>query len=114
MREFIAENIAWRRQGVRGYYVGTLLAGGDGILLTGRNPANGVEVALSIPPTELQDVRVADSREELPGGDGCVVLELADSDPISLREVGTGSSRAHVLARSLAALTHAPALAQGG
>jgi hypothetical protein len=114
MREILAENVAWRRQGVRRYYVGTLLAGDDGILLTGRDPVSGVEVALSIPLAELQDVRVGDSVEELFAGGRSVVLELAESEPIFLREVGMGTPHVHVLARSLGALTHVPAVAQGG
>ena len=113
MKEVLAQNVAWRRQSVRGFYVGTLLASDEGVLLTGRNPGSGVEVALSIPPTELQDVRLGHVDEEALAGGGCVVLELAESEPILLREVG-GSRDAHELARSLGALIRAPLLVQGG
>jgi hypothetical protein len=111
----LAEKIAWRRQGVRRHYVGTLTAGSEGIRLTGSDPVSGVEVVLSIPLSELENVRVARPDEELLAGERCVVLELAESEPIFLREVGTGPLHVHVLARSLGALTHAPPLlAQGG
>jgi hypothetical protein len=115
MRETLANKIAWRRSGVRRHYIGRLDAGDEGIRLTGCDPVSGVEVALSIPLSEIEDVRVAGPGDELLAGERCVVLELAESEPIVLREVGVGPLHAHVLARSLCALTHArPLLAQGG
>ena len=114
MRRTLAEKIAWRRNGVRRHYVGTLSAGDEGIRLTGRDPVSGVEVALSIPLSEIEDVRVAGPGDELLAGERCVVLELAESEAIFLREVGVGPLHILVLARSLGALTHAPLLAQGG
>ena len=115
MRGTLAEKIAWRRHGVRHHYVGTLLAGDEGILLTGREPVSGVEVALSIPLSELEDVRVAGPGDELLAGERCVVLELAESQAILLREVGAGPLQVHLLARRLGAPIHAPQLlVQGG
>jgi hypothetical protein len=116
MRESLVEKIAWRRRGVRRPYVGTLQAGAEGIRLSGRDPVSGVEVVLSIPLTEVDTVRVAGPRDELFAGERCVVLELAESEAIYLREVGEGPLHVHVLARTLGALTHASrlALVQGG
>jgi hypothetical protein len=115
MRETIAGKIVWRRHGVRHHYVGTLSAGEEGIRLTGRDPVVGVEVALSIPLCEIEDVHVAGQADDLLAGERCVVLELEDSKAIFLREVGPGPLHVRVLARSLGALIRPPQLlAQGG
>jgi len=100
---------------VRTYFVGALRAGDEGIRLTGRDPSSGIDVALSIPLSEVECVRVSASGDELLAGEPCVVLELADSEPIFIRQVGVGACQVHVLARRLGALTEAPSLlAQGG
>ena len=109
MRKNLAERIVWRRQGVRHHYAGTLSAGEEGIRLTGRDAVVGVEVALSIPLCEIEDIRVAGG-DELLAGERCVVLELAGSEAIFLREVGAGPLHVHGLARSLGALIRAPQL----
>jgi hypothetical protein len=115
MSHNLAARIVWRRQGVRPHYVGTLSSGDEGIRLTGRDAAVGVEVALSIPLCEIHDVRLGGPDEELLVGERCVVLELEGSEAIFLRELGAGPFQAHVLARSLGALIRAPQLlAQGG
>jgi hypothetical protein len=115
MRETFAERIAWCRHGVRRHFVGTLRADREGIRLTGRDPASGVDVALSIPLIEVERVRVSETDDECLAGERCVVLELAGSDSIFLREVGVGPLHVHLLARRLGASTHAsPVLAQGG
>jgi hypothetical protein len=115
MRETFAERIAWRRHGVRRHFVGTLHTDDDGIRLTGRDPASGLDVALSIPLAEIDHVRVSETGDELLAGEPCVVLELAGSDAIFVREVGVGPLHVHLLARRLAALIPAPhLLAQGG
>jgi hypothetical protein len=115
MRRSLAERIVWRREGVRHHYVGTLSAGEEGIRLIGRDAVVGVDVALSIPLCEIEDVRVAGPGDELLAGERCVVLELAGSEAIFLREVGAGPLHVHVLARSLGALIRAPQLlARGG
>ena len=115
MREPLAKKIAWRRRGVRRPYVGTLRVDDTVITLSGRDPVSGVEVVLSIPLTEVENVRVAGPGDELLAGERCIVLELEESEAIFLREVGVGPLHIHLLARRLGALTHAPALlAQGG
>jgi hypothetical protein len=115
MREPIVGKIVWRRHGVRRHYVGALSAGDEGVRLTGRDPVVGVEVTLSIPLSEVEDVHVAGSGDELLAGERCVVLELAGSEAIFLREVGAGPLQVHVLARNLGALIRTPLLlAQGG
>lgn len=115
MRETLVEKIAWCRHGVRTYFVGALRAGDEGIRLTGRDPSSGIDVALSIPLAEVERVRVSASGDELLAGEPCVVLELADSEPIFIRQVGVGAFQVHLLARRLGALTEAPSLlAQGG
>ncbi len=115
MRETLAEKIAWCRNGVRTYFVGALRAGDEGIHLTGRDPSSGIDLALSIPLAEVERVRVSSSGDELLAGEPCVVLELTESEPIFLRQVGVGPLQVHVLARRLGALTQAPPLlAQGG
>jgi hypothetical protein len=112
MREILARNIAWRRNGVQRDYVGTLVAAGGGILLAGRDPSNGLEVSLSIPLTEVEDVHVAET-----GGahePKRIVLQLVESEPISLCELGGKEGHLLALARRLDALAHAPTHAQGG
>lgn len=110
----LIEKIAWRRRGVRNDFVGSLRAGYDGIRLTGRNPESGLDVALSIPPSEVKDVHVAPADGEL-AGDLFVVVELTDAEPIILRRAGAGPFQAQLLARKLGALLKPPALlAQGG
>ncbi len=115
MKDAVADKIVWRRQGVRRNYVGTLSTGDEGIRLAGRDPVSGVEVALSIPSSEIEDVHVAAPGDELLAGERCVVVELADSEAIFLREIGVGPLHVHVLARSLGVLSRTPQLLpQGG
>jgi hypothetical protein len=115
MENTLAEKIAWRRHGVRRHYVGTLATSSEGIRLTGSDPVSGVEVVLSIPLSEIEDVHIGGPGDELLAGERCVVLELAESEAIYLRDVGIGPLHIHVLARSLGALTQAaPLVAQGG
>jgi hypothetical protein len=110
----LIEKIAWSRRGVHNDFVGSLRAGDEGILLTGRDPRSGLDVALSIPPEEVERVRVASADHEL-AGDLYVVVELAGAEPILLRRVGAGPVQAEVLARKLGALLHLPRLlVQGG
>jgi len=110
MRDALVERIAWGRQGTGRSCIGTLRAGEGGIELAGRDPVSGVDVSLSIPFTEVEEVRTGSP------GDRCIVLELAASEPILLSRVGAGPSRINLLAGRLAALTRAARLpvAQGG
>lgn len=95
---------------MRRHYVGRLWACPDCVCLSGRDSVSGIEVTLSIPIEELAHVRVGHSPDELLAGERSVVLELAESEEILLREVGVGPLHVHVLARRLAALTRgAPA-----
>jgi hypothetical protein len=115
VNEFFADRVAWCRRGTRLHYVGTLSGGAWGVRLAGRDPISGLEVALSIPLHEIDSVHVSRNPDEMLAGERCVVLELADSDPILLREIGTGSLHVRELARALAALSVSPVLAvQGG
>lgn len=110
----LIEKIAWSRRGVHNDFVGSLCAGDDGIRLTGRDPRSGLDVALSIPPEEVEQVHVAPADHEL-AGDLYVVVELAGAEPILLRRVGAGPVQAEVLARKLGALLQLPRLlVQGG
>ncbi len=99
----LIEKIAWSRRGVHNDFVGSLRAGDDGIRLTGRDPRSGVDVALLIPPREVEQVHVAPADREL-AGDLYVVIELVSAEPILLRRVGAGPVQAEVLARKLGAL----------
>jgi hypothetical protein len=110
----LIEKVAWSRRGVHNDFVGSLRAGYDGIRLTGRDPHSGLDVALSIPPGEVEEVHVAPADQEL-AGDLYVVVELTGSEPIFLRRVGAGPVQAEVLARKLGALLRPPRLlVQGG
>jgi hypothetical protein len=104
MNELLAERIAWRRKGVDHHYVGVLAGRPDGLVLTGREPATGIEVVLTIPFPEIEDVHLASGDEERLVGEPAVVLELAESAPILLREIGLGQLRPKALALRLAKL----------
>jgi hypothetical protein len=114
MMKTLIEKIAWCRHGVRTYFVGALRACDEGIRLTGRDTSSGIDVSLSIPLAEVERVRVSAS-DELLAGEPCVVLDLAGSEPIFLRQIGVSPLHVDLLARRLGALTNAPSLlAQGG
>jgi hypothetical protein len=110
MDDVFTDRVAWRRVGVRRHYVGSLAAGDWGIRLAGRDPVNGIQVTLSIPLDELDDVHISDCNDEMLVGERAVVLGLVDSEPILVREVGIGSLHLHALARTLGALAHRPRL----
>lgn len=114
MSETNGRKIAWRR-GERGpTYVGAVSRGDDTIRLTGRDPILGIDVALSIPVTEIDYVGVAETGSGSDDGP-FVVLDLEGSEPIHLRPVGGTSLAVHLLARTLGSVTAAPTvLAQGG
>lgn len=98
-----------RRRTIPHHYLGALTASADQVRLSGRDPAMGIEVSLSIPLSEIRSVRTSASASENVRGAGAVVLELAGSEAMCLREVGGGSPDS--LARTLAALvrSHRPA-----
>jgi hypothetical protein len=70
--------------------VGALWASPLGLRLAGRDPATGIELALSIPAEEISTIRVSSSWSERVAGEECVILELADTIPILVRELGLG------------------------
>lgn len=98
------QRVTWRRRGLLRQYLGDLVAGDSGIRLTGRDSVSGLHVTLSIPRAEVEDVHVSRSPDEALAGEQAVVLELAESDPILLREVGAGPLHLHALARRLTAI----------
>jgi hypothetical protein len=99
----LIEKIAWRRRGVGNDFVGSLRAGADGIRLTGRDTLTGLDVALSIPPNEVEHVHVQPAEGD-PGIGDHVIVDLAAAGPIILRRVGDGPFHAQLLARELEAL----------
>jgi len=107
MTEMTAERIAWRRRSLRQQYVGRLLVLPDRLRFVGRDSASGIDVALSIPFAEIGAVRSSERADERVLGEAGVVVELAGSEPIFLRELGSprGSRR---LARRLAAVVVPP------
>jgi hypothetical protein len=113
MSETNSAKIAWRR-GERGpTYVGTVSRSADTIRLTGRDPILGIDVALSIPIEEIEDVVV----EEVAGsidGSPFVVLGLPTSEPIHLWPVGGSSLDVHLLARTMGLVPESAPLTQGG
>jgi hypothetical protein len=106
----LIEKIAWHRRGIRTDFVGSLRAGYDGIRLTGRDPQTGLDLTLSIPPAEVEEVHVSSAN-----GDLQVVVELVDGEPIILHTAGARPFQAQLLARKLDALLQPPQLlVQGG
>jgi hypothetical protein len=102
MSEATVERIAWRRRSLGQQYVGRLLVLPDRLRLVGRETSSGIDVTLSIPFGEIDSVRRADRAAERVLGEAGVVVELAGSDPIFLRELGSRGSRS--LARLLASV----------
>jgi hypothetical protein len=106
MEELLAGRVAWRRKSLRQQYVGRLLVLPDRLRLVGREPAFGIDVALSIPFGQITGVREA-TRSERVLGDTGVVLELAGSEPVVLRELGSAAGP-RSLARELSVLVSRP------
>lgn len=105
-----AQRVAWRRLGMSRDYVGTLWLGEDGVRLVGREPESGIELALAIPFDEIEAVRVPPAGEERLGGDESVVLDLAGSGSLVLREISGGpSGRGKLVARLTRGLARADA-----
>jgi hypothetical protein len=112
MDELSAYRVIWGRRGVPRNYIGSLRASSLGIRLWGRDPGTGLEVTLSIPRCEVERVHVAETPDDEVAGEPGVVVELVDSAPILLREVGLGSLHAVSLTRRLlAAVTQRDAAA---
>jgi hypothetical protein len=108
MNELIAERVAWRRRNVHHHYVGRLW-GGEGVLrFVGREPGTGIEVSLSVPVREIDHVDLSHSPDEAIVGVPGVVLELADTEAIYLREIVPGGTTPQRLAHRLGRLLHPP------
>ena len=101
MRTLRTDNIAWLRLNGPYHYVGSLTASGRQVRLVGRDSFTGIEVALSIPFGEIEEVHTSSSPDELLTGERCIVLELADSKAICLREAGAEPGRTAWLAGRL-------------
>ncbi|MER3410400.1 MAG: hypothetical protein C4305_05895 [Thermoleophilia bacterium] len=98
------ERIAWRRAGGSREYAGSLLIGESTIRLRGRDPWRSMGVALSIPLSEIEAVRLSGAAEERVRGEGAVVLDLAGSRAICLRDLGAlGQDRPFRQLQALAA-----------
>jgi hypothetical protein len=107
----ICGKAAWRRENATHHYVGSISGSDEGLRLTGRDPATGIRVTLLIPPEEIEGVRASESWDERVVGEVCVVLELAFSTPILLREIAAGPLDPGALARRIARVVRPPALA---
>src|SRR4051812_30979680 len=102
----ITRRAAWRRENATHHYTGSLTASRDGLRLAGRDAATGIGVTLTIPAEEIEHVRVSASWDERVVGEACAVLELSNSTPILLREIGCGALDPDGLAAALAGLLH--------
>ena len=94
----------WRRRHAPRHYVGTLATTDAGFRLDGREPATGIELSLSIPFSEIEEVRASDGSADLLAGESAVVLQVAAAEPVLVREVGQKPQKAPELARKLARL----------
>jgi hypothetical protein len=106
MAETTVTRVAWRRRSASHDYVGTLATTDLGLRLDGREPSTGIELSLSIPYSEIDDVRAANGSDSAgdQAGPSVVVLHLAGSEPVLLRGVENGSRSAGDLAELLARL----------
>ena len=95
--------IAWRRLHARHDYVGTLATTDTGLRLDGREPSTGIELSLSIPFSEIEEISASNGSSAL-AGESAVVLELAGSEPVLVREVGPGLQATGQLVRTLSIL----------
>ncbi len=115
MQQSTAPKIAWRRGGSGGTYFGSVSRGPEAIRLCGCDPVLGIDVTLSVPIDEIEYVGVSEQAGEPAGAASCVIVDVAGSEPIYLRPLGSGPLPVHLLARALGALTATPAvLGQGG
>ena len=103
MQQSDAPRIAWRRGDAGTTYVGVVSRAPEAIRLTGRDAVRGIDVALSVPTGEIQYVGVSEAADESVGAGSCVILDLADSEPIYLRPVGSTLLHVQLLARALGA-----------
>jgi hypothetical protein len=114
MSETDGVRIAWRRGEHGPTYVGAVSRSSDTIRLTGRDPILGIDVTLSIPVEEIEDICVEEVVVGSIDGGPFVVLDLPGSEPIHLRPVGGSSLDVHLLARAMGFAPASAVLAQGG
>jgi hypothetical protein len=115
MQQHDVPRIAWRRGDTGATYVGSVSRTPEAIRLKGRDAVLGIDVVLKVPLAEIEYVGVSEPAAGSSVADPCVILDLAESEPIYLRPLGSTLVHVHLLARALGALTPAPAvLAEGG
>jgi hypothetical protein len=69
--------------------------------LRGREPATGIELSLSIPCSEIEDVGTSNGSSDLLVGGPSVVVSLAGSQPVLLREIDPSAQQTAQLAERL-------------
>jgi hypothetical protein len=111
MDEQLVDRIAWRRRSRRQQYLGRLLLLPDRLRLVGRDAEWGIDVALSIPFGEIEAVRAAASATESVLGEAGIVVELAGSEPIFLRELGSRGEPRRLATRLSSVVAPRPDLA---
>ncbi|PWU23291.1 MAG: hypothetical protein C5B48_08840 [Candidatus Rokuibacteriota bacterium] len=104
MHEDALGSVAWRRRHTRYHYVGTLAATDSGLRLEGRDPATGIELALSIPFSEIEAVLAPNGSGDVLVGEPALVLRLAGSDPVLMCETDPGPEHTAALATRLSSL----------
>jgi hypothetical protein len=99
----VVDRISWCRDSARHRYVGTLWASADRIRLVGRDATFGIEVSLSIPLDEIEQIEIDISRREPAHGEPCMVLTLVESSPILVWRVGAADGTLAEVAAKLSA-----------
>jgi hypothetical protein len=104
MNEVVAARVAWRRRQAPHSYLGTLATTDAGFRLDGREPASGIELSLSIPFSEIEEIRVSNGSVEPFVAEPAAVFLLSASEPVLVREVGPEARQAPELVLKLARL----------
>jgi hypothetical protein len=97
---------AWWRKSATHHYTGPVSGSHEGLRLAGRDVVTGIEVTLVIPAKEIEQVRVSETRDERVVGERCVVLQLAHSIPIVVRQLGCERIDSDGLATAIETLLH--------
>src|SRR4051812_48797087 len=105
----ISPYAAWRRQNATHHYVGSVWGSPDGLRLAGREPSTGIHVTLAVPAEEIEGIRLSSDSDERLAGERCVILELVDTIPILVREIGVGPLEPDELAACITEVVKAPA-----
>ena len=104
MNDAAVTPVAWRRRHAPRHYLGTLSTNDVGFRLEGREPATGIELSLSIPFSQIEEILAPNGSADLLAGAPAVVLRLAGSEPVLVREAGSAPREAGDLARALSGL----------